>query len=434
MENSNGAADDYACSRVPPAQRSGFITVALIRIGITTTLGQFLLGAMLGHAMTFYQALFATFLGSLILEFVSLGMGMAAAREGLSTSLLARWCGFGKAGSVLIGVLIAISLLGWFGVQNAIFAHGVDYMLAGRLGFGWSAVLTGMTLTALVAFGFRALGWTAMISVPLFFLVIGWIALELLSGHDLIALAAAAPIGEPMALGLAATSVAGGCIVGAVTTADISRYCKNGRHVFWMITVSILVGELVVNGIAILIAHALHTSDVVAVMTRTAGWVGLSAVILSAVKINDANLYSSSLGLATAFEGITGRKCSFRWLTVILGACGTLLTLFGILERYQHFLILMGVVFPPVAGVMVCDYYLLRTSRRLLDRSRDRQTLPDPALTPAIGWYAIIACVAGSVTGLLLDAGIAALNSLMASIIVYWIMCSTKSRCFANKQ
>ncbi|WP_410012330.1 purine-cytosine permease family protein [Sodalis sp. C49] len=434
MEKINIAANDYACARVPDARRSGFLTVTMIRIGITTTLGQFLLGAMLGHAMTFYQALFATFLGSLILEFVGLGLGLAAAREGLSTSLLARWCGFGQAGSVLIGVVIALSLLGWFGVQNAIFAHGVDYMLGGRLGFGCSAVITGMALTALVACGFRALGWTAMISVPLFFLVVGWIALELLAGHDVAALVAAAPIGEPMTLGMAATSVAGGCIVGAVTTADISRYCKNGRHVFWMITVSIIIGEFVVNGIAILIAHALGTSDVVAVMTQTAGWVGVSAVILSAVKINDANLYSSSLALANAFEGITGRKLSYRRLTIILGACGTILTLIGILEQYQHFLILMGVVFPPVAGVMVCDYYLLRTSRRLLDQTRANYALPDPALTPVIGWRAVIACVTGILAGLLFDAGIAALNSLMVSIIVYWIICTLKSRRVADVQ
>lgn len=428
MKRIDMTTNDYACARVPAGERSGLITVALIRIGITTTLGQFLLGAMLGHSMTFHQALLATFLGSLILEFVGLGLGLAAAREGLSTSLLARWCGFGQAGSVLIGIIIAFSLLGWFGVQNAIFAHGVDYILGGTLGFGWSAILTGMTLTILVAFGFRALGWTAMISVPLFFLVVGWIALELLGGHDLAALIAAAPRGEPMTLGMAATSVAGGCIVGAVTTADISRYCKNGKHVFWMITVSIIVGEFVVNGIAILIAHALGTSDVVAVMTQTAGWLGLSTVILSAVKINDANLYSSSLALANAFEGVTGRKLSYRRLTMVLGACGTMLTLFGILEQYQHFLIMMGVLFPPVAGVMVCDYYLLQTSRQLLKQTRQNNTLPDAASTQQIGWNAVFACFAGTFAGVFLDMGIASLNSLLVSIIVYWIICTINSK------
>ena len=46
-------------------------------------------------------------------------------------------------------------------------------------------------------------------------------------------------------------------MTGAFTTPDISRYCQNSKHVFWMTLTSIVIGEFVVNGIAILIAHAL---------------------------------------------------------------------------------------------------------------------------------------------------------------------------------
>ncbi|CAK8741719.1 hypothetical protein SODG_005037 [Sodalis praecaptivus] len=108
----NKSDDTYTFSRVPSDERVSLLNVTLVRIGVATALSQFMLGATLGHCMTFWQAMLATFLGSMVLEFVSLGLGIAGMREGLSTSLLARWCGFGRMGASFIGLIILISLLG----------------------------------------------------------------------------------------------------------------------------------------------------------------------------------------------------------------------------------------------------------------------------------------------------------------------------------
>ncbi|WP_342221056.1 cytosine permease [Candidatus Fukatsuia endosymbiont of Tuberolachnus salignus] len=420
MDKDKPTTDDYVAERVPLTARSSFLSVALVRIGMTTALSQFMLGAMLGNSMTFGQAMLATLLGSLILEFVSLGLGLAGSHEGLSTSLLARWCGFGRFGSVLIGILLTISLVGWFGVQNAVFAHSLDYALGGRLGFTWSAVLAGGALTVLVAFGFRALSWAAKITVPLFFLVIGWISFGILQEHTLSHLVTRLPMGAPMTLGAGATIVAGGYMVGALITPDISRFCQNGRHVFWMTLISIIVGEFIVNGIAILVARALNTADVVTIMTQSAGWIGLLTVILATTKNNDACLYSSSLSLANVVEGVTCRKLSRTKLTIILGVIGTLLSMLGILERFTGFLILLGVVFPPIAGVMLVDYYILRTSRHLLDVTRQRQTLPES--TQLMGWPAVAACILGAIGGMTIELGIPSFNSLIIACVVYGIL------------
>ena len=120
--------DDYPVSRVPESARLPFFNVALVHIGMLTALDQFMLGAVLGHSMTLGQAFLAITIGSAIFGVVTLGLGYAGMREGMSGSLLARWCGFGRVGSVLIGVIVAVSLLGWFGVQNAVFAE----LCAGR--------------------------------------------------------------------------------------------------------------------------------------------------------------------------------------------------------------------------------------------------------------------------------------------------------------
>ncbi|WP_233971788.1 cytosine permease [Pectobacterium versatile] len=414
--------DDYPVSRVPLSVRLPFLNVALVHIGMLTALDQFMLGAVLGHSMTLGQAFLAIFIGSAIFGVVTVGLGYAGMKEGMSGSLLARWCGFGRIGSVLIGLVIAISLIGWFGVQNAVFAKALNFAMADKLGFGWSAALSGIALTLLVAFGFRALRFTAKIAVPMFVIVVGYISIMTLSGHNIAELIASAPNGEAISISAGATMVVGGCIVASLITPDMTRYSQKGKHVFWMTMLSIIVGEFIVNGLAIIIARALNTADVVTIMSQAAGGIGLIAVIFSTLRVNDINLYSSSLGIANAIEGVTGKKLRYVSITLVIGLIGTLLSVAGILDRFIDFLTLLGVLFPPIIGVMLVDYYILRTHKTLLETSRAEGQLPDSAQTPLIGWPAIIASTVGAIVGLAFEWGVPAFNSLLAASLLYWVI------------
>ncbi|MCH5051107.1 purine-cytosine permease family protein [Pectobacterium aquaticum] len=414
--------DDYPVSRVPLSVRLPFLNVALVHIGMLTALDQFMLGAVLGHSMTLGQAFLAIFIGSAIFGVVTVGLGYAGMKEGMSGSLLARWCGFGRIGSVLIGLVIAVSLIGWFGLQNAVFAKALNFAMADKLGFGWSAALSGIALTLLVAFGFRALRFTAKIAVPMFVIVVGYISIMTLSGHNIAELIASAPNGEAISISAGATMVVGGCIVASLITPDMTRYSQKGKHVFWMTMLSIIVGEFVVNGLAIIIARALNTADVVTIMSQAAGGIGLIAVIFSTLRVNDINLYSSSLGIANAIEGVTGKKLRYVSITLVIGLIGTLLSVAGILDRFIDFLTLLGVLFPPIIGVMLVDYYILRTHKTLLETSRAEGQLPDSAQTPLIGWPAIIASTVGAIVGLAFEWGVPAFNSLMAASLLYWVI------------
>ncbi|MEI7355577.1 purine-cytosine permease family protein [Pectobacterium versatile] len=414
--------DDYPVSRVPLSVRLPFLNVALVHIGMLTALDQFMLGAVLGHSMTLGQAFLAIFIGSAIFGVVTVGLGYAGMKEGMSGSLLARWCGFGRIGSVLIGLVIAVSLIGWFGVQNAVFAKALNFAMADKLGFGWSAALSGIALTLLVAFGFRALRFTAKIAVPMFVIVVGYISIMTLSGHNIAELIASAPNGEAISISAGATMVVGGCIVASLITPDMTRYSQKGKHVFWMTMLSIIVGEFMVNGLAIIIARALNTADVVTIMSQAAGGIGLIAVIFSTLRVNDINLYSSSLGIANAIEGVTGKKLRYVSITLVIGLIGTLLSVAGILDRFIDFLTLLGVLFPPIIGVMLVDYYILCTHKTLLETSRAEGQLPDSAQTPLIGWPAIIASTVGAIVGLAFEWGVPAFNSLLAASLLYLVI------------
>src|SRR5690625_2729873 len=99
--------DDYALERVPVNRRQHWIKVAVQRFGQLSALSQFLLGAALGFGMTFWDSMLAILLGTVILEVVAIMTGILGMREGLSTSMLARWTGFGRYGSSVISLVIS---------------------------------------------------------------------------------------------------------------------------------------------------------------------------------------------------------------------------------------------------------------------------------------------------------------------------------------
>ncbi|MDQ0184530.1 purine-cytosine permease family protein [Cytobacillus kochii] len=419
MANHSTIGDDYSLTRVPQEARRSLWSITIIRVGALATISQFILGASLGYGMTFWQAFWATFLGSVILQVVGFLLGYAGAKEGLSTSLLARWTGFGRHGSSIIGAVIAISCIGWFGVQNSVFAEGIVQSTNGAISLPLAATLTGIGVTILVIFGFKLLSITASITVPLFLIAVSIGIYQTLKGQSFSDLLATQPAGEPLSIGVAATMVAGGFIIGAVITPDFSRFAKSGKDVFWMTTIGLLVGELGINMIAVLMALAARTSDVANIMMTTVGWLGVLVVVLSTVKINNLNLYSSSLGFTNIFDSLFRIQLNRGMVTLLIGIIGTLLSVLGILERFTDFLVLLGILVPPVAGIMVIDYFILKTHRKILDESRQKGQLP--ANTEKLGWPTILAWGCGGLAGYFITIGIPSINSLVISAVIYYV-------------
>jgi cytosine permease len=410
--------DDHAVSRMPYGERRHWFVVFLQRYGQMSALSQFLLGATLGFGMRFWQAFLALTLGAVILEVVAIFTGIAGQREGLSTSLLTRWTGFGRYGSSTLGLIITISLMGWFGVQNAVFAQGLQSLLPGVMPTWAWQVITGLLVTGIVIWGFLSMTWTAYITVPAFVLLCFYSIGKALGKESLGSLVASPHPGPALALGAGATLVAGGFIVGAVINPDMCRFNRNARDVVLNTVLGITLGEYTIGLIGVLLAHYARTANVIGIVTTTSGVVGVLVLIAATTKINDWNLYSGSLGLANFLDTAFGKKIHRALLTLIVGAVGTLLSALGILTHFIGFLTILGVAFPPVAAIVVVDYYVLKTHRRALEATRRSSSLPAwcPKWNPA-GW---VAWIAGALVGYYVHWGIASVNSLVVAAIVYY--------------
>ena len=412
--------DDYATRPVPRDARRPMWEVLVIRLGAFACVPQLLLGSALGYGLSFREAVWATLLGSVILQALSLALGAAACAEGLSTTLLAAWAGFGRIGSALVGAVIAVALMGWFGVQNGVFASGL-FHATGWMNVPLWSVVTGVAVTWITVKGYRLMSLIARVALPLFLLAVAWAAYRLLAGHSLAELLAAVPAGPRLGLPAAITAVTGSFIIGAIVTPDVSRFMRGGRDVFWMTLIATFVGELTINLLAVAMALLLRTSDIVTLMSTLAGGIGAAIAVVSTVKLNNLNLYSSSLGFSTLVHALRlkrGANIDRVRLTWWVGLASTLLSMLGILDHFIGFLVLLGVAIPPIAGIMMIDYYLLRRDRAELRRARATGALP--AESERLNPVALAAWLLACASALLLPGvGIPALNALLVGSVAY---------------
>lgn len=411
--------DDFALSRVEVGARKHWFGIAVQRFGQVSALSQFLLGATLGYAMTFGEAALSLILGSVLLEIIIVIVGIIGQREGLNTALLARWTGFGEVGASLVGLAIGISLIGWFGIQSAISAQSLDTLMPGVMPMWLWSLIFGLIVTAIVAVGFVGMQWLANITVPLFLILVGWSVIGELTRHDFMELVTMPAPGPHMSVFQGTAVVAGGLIVGAIITSDMTRFNRTPADVVKQTVVGVTLGELVIGLSGVLLAHAARTGDIVAIVTSSVGFVGLIIVITGTLKINDWNLYSSTLGLVNFISTLLGKNLSRTVTTIVLGVIGSVLAAAGILGRFTDFLIILGVAFPPIAGIMVAEYFIVKRWRGELDASRERGDLPAtaPRLVPAT----LIIWLVSALLGYFVTWGIPPLLSLFASMILYII-------------
>jgi cytosine permease len=408
--------DDYSLGRVRGEARYSWRIMVVQRFAQLSTPTQFLIGATLGIRMSFGLAVLAITLGSVILEAVIIVTGMIGVREGLSTTLLARWTGFGSGGSALVGLVIAVTSAGWFGVQDSFFAQSLAGTAGGPL-WGWS-LAGGALVTVIVLRGFALMSRVAFVTVPGFFLLVAYTVYRVLRGHSIAHLIASVPTGPSLSLGAGATVVAGGFIVGAVLTPDMTRFNRSGKDVVKQTVVGVSIGEYVICLTGVLVARAAKTAHIVAIVTGASGVAGAIVIVAAVVTVNTWNLYPASLATVNAVDALLpGRRPSRTAVTIIMGAAGSILSAVGIINKFVSFLTVTGVVVPPIAGIMIAEYFVVAAWRGRLDASRQRGELPDqpPRWVPA----GLVVWVISAAAGYWVPIGIPALNSILLAFLLY---------------
>jgi cytosine permease len=93
----------------------------------------------------------------------------------------------------------------------------------------------------------------------------------------------------------------------------------------------------------------------------------------------------------------------------------------GLIAHLIGLLIILGVTIPPIAGILLVDYFYLRRDRVILKQTRDQGVLPTD--WEEINPVAIASWVMGSVVGAsVTTVGIPAINALVAASLSYAVV------------
>ena len=350
---------DYEHVPVPRHISTTWMHIAFIFLGIVIAVPGFLLGGSLGTALPLKEVIIAVYGGAAVLTVIGLLTGIIGAQTKQSTAQILT-SSFGVYGARFLSVVLGLTLFGWFSINTELFAQSLHYIIAMLTGIDihlvWLTLFGGLTMTTTAVIGFRGIDKLSIIAVPPLAILIGVSVVLIMHGHSLAELFSIVPQGTPMTLGTALSVVISVFIVGATINPDVTRYARNSYHAAGAVLIGFLFGFPTVLLIGSLLAKATGSGDLVTMLAFMGfGVTAFLVLLLATWTTNDNNLYSSSLDFSHLFVHIP------RWkLCLGAGVVSTIIAMVGIIDRFIPFLSLLAMLIPPIVGVYITDFFLMR--------------------------------------------------------------------------
>ena len=154
-------------------------------------------------------------------------------------------------------------------------------------------------------------------------------------------------------------------------------------------------------------------------LTAGLGVFAFVLVIFSSWITNAVNLYGCSLSIASIFPKF------HEWqIAIVSGIAGTIIAFFEILEHFIDFIFSLGIIFTPIAGIYVMDYFILHKGN--YDLERVEQETGTSYIT-IVSWLFGIIVAYGANQEWLHITGIASCDSLFAAALSYLFLMKLKT-------
>ena len=408
-------------------ERQSWGSIAMVWIGAMICIPALMIGGMVGSGLPLGTAALSMAIGfALICVFMSF-MGMQACDTGLPTAVLSGAALGEKGAKYILSTVLAISCIGWFGVQAAVCGSSFASMVGGMTGINipvWAAsVVWGIIMLVTACFRFSGLKWLNRIAVPLLGVVLAYCLIyNIASGNGaaLVGFQPAAPIG--LVTGISLT--VGSFVVAAAISGDYCRFAKSRNDVIKSSVVGVFPSGMVVLLIGGILAICTGSYDI-SVFLSTVGlpFIGLVALVLATWTTNVSNAYSGGLSLSVLL-GQDEKKSQIT--TAIAGIVGTILAAIGILNSIQGFLSLLSAIVPALMGVVIADYWIVGKGNT--DNFKIREGFYAPGVI-AFAAGALIACITGGTFASIPALAflnhpffVGPINGIIISLIVYIII------------
>jgi cytosine permease len=316
---------------------------------------------------------------------------------------------FGINGAKLIvGLIIGLSTIGWFGIQSNIAGASFSKILVEMNGpeipIWLSSVFWGSIMVLTAVFGFKYLKWLNYIAVPAIIVLLIYGLVITFQTHSFREILIFTPK-EKMPLLQAIGFTIGFISVGGVISPDYNRFAASKKDAILGSIFGIIPSALCLLAIGAILAITQGTYDIVTIFSSLGfPFLAMSILILATWTSNVINIYSSGL----AFNNLFNRGDENRSkTTLIVGVFGILLAALGVLSHFMSFISLLTITITPIAGVMISDYFISQTYKENAQK---------------INWKGIFSWMSGVILMLSMTSEIKNIMGIISAAFVYFIL------------
>ena len=401
----------------------GTYNFAALWVSMSVNILTYMLAAsLIQGGMNWKQAVGTVFIGNSIVLLPMLLNSHPGAKYGVPFPVLAR-ASFGVLGANFAAVLRALVACGWFGIQTWIGGEAISTLIAtlapGWTNFPYSTAICFLAFwfinLAVVLKGIEYIRFLQGVSAPILLavglLLLGW-AYHAAGGFGsmLSAPSRFANFSDFLKfLVPALNATVGFWATVSLNIPDFTRFARSQRQQMigqaialpTTMTLYSLIGILVTSATVVIYGTAIW--DPVQLLSRfhspVAVVISLIAILLATLNVNiGANVVSP----ANDFSNLWPRKISFRIGGVITCFMGIALMPWKMLANYKTFILgwLGGYAafLGPVAGIMICDYFIVRRRVLLVEDLYLRNGTYE--YSHGFNWAALGALVLGAATAL----------------------------------
>ena len=405
------SVEKRALARVTESEKQSWWSISFIWIGILICIPSLMIGGTLADGLTISQVVIATVISYSLIGGLMTLTGIIGGDLGLPSAMCATKT-FGDSGaSYVISVISFVSSIGWFGVQTATCAAAFSTMMhIFGIGFPqwagcilWGAI---MLATSVTGYSFMKILNYAVVPFQVITCASGAIhGINLMGMSELMAYTPA----EPMTMTSAVSICIGGMAVSVVISSDYSRYSKSRADTLKASFFGVLPAGVIMVTIGGIMGVTTGQSDITQMFVNI-GFpiISMMILVLATWTTNTGNAYVA--GMACMKIGNFREELRPR-VTLIAGVIGIAMALTGLANSLTAFLNVLSAIMPPVAGVMIADYYIFGKAK------------PENWYrVKGINWIGIISWAIGSVVGLFFSFFSAGFDSILVGTIAYVIL------------
>ena len=392
--------EDHALEVVPASDRHGWLQISWNTVGIVTTLIQLFIGALTAFVAGMPIALLGGFIVMIIGALLGWGVGHIAYKTGLSSTVMSRIYGFGKAGSMITAIIFGFMIIGFIALENVLLYKGLLFYFGIADSIQMQILIYGLLTLSwilLTAFGFGLVTKVSSWLLVLFLAVLVYIMWGVVGSSsysvvevttftsqlpvEVLTKMQAATWGDKLAFCVNILIGSAGAL--ALIDGDLGRYARRSKDVaiaaflgnaFMDIGMLFSGGVVMYAGMSELVAYyvstgmtqeaahkiALESPDsVAAAFIVFGGILGAILMLLAQAKAQVLNTYSASLSLTNLMDAALGWQPGRLTFVILANVIAILMLLGSILDWFNSFLTILGILTTCISGIMIADYFIV---------------------------------------------------------------------------